>query len=112
MYRFVAIFFLLWTLIDLSVPQVCTADFDAPAAAAAGASQDQTILEASDQSHDAGSSSVPYQPDDDCFCCCCHVLPSSVVRIERLKAVSSVERDDECLVAYRPVSTPFHPPRI
>jgi hypothetical protein len=28
MYRLVAIFFLLWTMTDLSVPQVCMADFD------------------------------------------------------------------------------------
>src|SRR5262249_47242698 len=112
MYRFAAIFFLLWTMVDLSVPQVCMADFDAPGATTAGASQDQTILGSSSQSHDTGPSSVPYQQDDDCFCCCCHVLPSSFVRIERLKAVSSVERDADDLVPYRPVRTPFHPPRI
>jgi hypothetical protein len=112
MYRFIAIFFLLWTLVDLSVPQVCMADFDAPAAATAGASKNQTILSTSSQSHDAGSSSVPYQQDDDCFCCCCHVLPSSFIRVERLKAVSSVEREKDGLVPYRPINAPFHPPRI
>jgi hypothetical protein len=111
MYRFVAIFFLLWTLTDLSVPEVCMADFDAPASLA-GASTEQPVLATSPQRHDSGSPSVPYQPDDDCFCCCSHVLPSSFADVERLKALSTVERDDDGTVPYRPINTPFHPPRI
>jgi hypothetical protein len=45
MYRLVAIFFLLWTMTDLSVPQVCMADFDVPAFGA-GASNDQPAMTA------------------------------------------------------------------
>jgi hypothetical protein len=93
MYRLVAIFFLLWTLADLTVPQVCMADFDTPANA-------------------AGASNGAYHQDDDCFCCCSHVLPSSFVPIERLKAASSVDKEDDGIVPYRPISTPFRPPRI
>jgi hypothetical protein len=111
MYRFVAIFFLLWTLTDLSVPQLCMADSDAPASVA-GASSHPLILATSPKSHDDGSSSVPFQQDDDCFCCCSHVLPSSFVHVERMKAVSSFERENDDLVPYRPVNAPFHPPRI
>ena len=110
MYRLVAIFFLLWTLIDLSVPQVCMADFDAPAPIADASSNPQ-ILATSLESHDDGSSSIPLQQDDDCFCCCSHVLPSSSVHVERLKAVSSIEKDDDAPAPYRPVNAPFHPPR-
>ena len=111
MYRLVAIFFLLWTMTDLSVPQVCVADFDVPASGA-GTSNDQPAIAASSQSHDARSSSIPYRQDDDCFCCCCHVMPSSFVRVERLKAVSCVEREDDHVVPYRSINAPFHPPRI
>ena len=93
MYRVVAIFFLLWTLADLTVPQVCMADFDAPA-------------------NGAGASNGAYHQDDDCFCCCSHVMPSSFVLIERLKTVSPAERETDGIVPYRPIGTPFHPPRI
>ena len=82
MYRLVAIFFLLWTLTDLSVPQLCLADFDAPATLA-GASKDQTDLHASSQPNGNGPANIPFQQDDDCFCCCSHVLPSSFVRDEK-----------------------------
>jgi len=98
-------------LIDLSVPQVCTADFDAPAPIA-DASNTPQVLATSPESHDDGSSSIPFQQDDDCFCCCSHVLPSSFVLVERLKAVSSTEKEDDAPVPYRPANTPFHPPRI
>jgi hypothetical protein len=111
MYRLVAIFFLLWTMTDLSVPQVCMADFDVPAFDA-GASNDQPAMTASPQSHDTGSPINPYQQDDDCFCCCCHVMPSSFVRVERLKPVSCVEREDDNAVPYQSINAPFHPPRI
>lgn len=93
MYRVVAIFFLLWTLADLTVPQVCMSDFDAPA-------------------NGAGASNGAYHQDDDCFCCCSHVMSSSSVLIERLKAVSSVEKEADGVVPNSPISTPFHPPRI
>jgi hypothetical protein len=39
-------------------------------------------------------------------------MPSSFVVVERLKAVSSVEKEDDGVVPNRPISTPFHPPRI
>jgi hypothetical protein len=93
MYRVVAIFFLLWTLADLTVPQVCLADFDTPA-------------------NGAGVSNGAYHQDDDCFCCCSHVMPSSFVLIERLKPLSSVEKQNDGVVPNRPTSAPFHPPRI
>ncbi len=82
MYRLVAIFFLLWTLTDLSVPQLCLADFDAPATLAGASKRSDGACTHRSQPNGNGPANMPFQQDDDCFCCCSHVLPSSFVRDE------------------------------
>jgi len=110
MYRSIAIFFLLWTLVDLFVPQVCMADFDAPASAA-GASNNK-ILRASSQPPERNSSNLPFQRDDDCFCCCSHVVPSFFLIEQTLNIVACVNELPQQMRASGSAISPFHPPRI
>src|SRR2546423_1872657 len=108
MYRWVAIFFLLWTLIDLSVPQICMAEFDAPPSVP-GASYKP--LTASPQ-HDDESSNVPFQRDDDCFCCCSHVVPAFFTRGEMLNLVAYVSAAPDQIGSVGATASLLHPPRI
>lgn len=62
--RVVAVFFLLWTGVDLAVPSICAIDQDGTA------QSDSTTFAI------ACTSSAPSSPatsGEDCFCCCQHV---------------------------------------
>lgn len=62
--RVVAVFFLLWTGVDLAVPSICAID------------QDRTAQSDATTFAIACTSSAPSSPansSEDCFCCCQHV---------------------------------------
>jgi hypothetical protein len=77
-YRAIAIFFLVFTVIDLACPWLCQEDF----AGVIGAGQAQKASganiraglggEEQQQDHDSQSGLI----EEDCFCCCTHVQPS------------------------------------
>lgn len=77
-YRVIAIFFLVFTVIDLACPWLCQEDW----AACTGVGHVQQKLEADTR---AGLRGKEQRPDhdsksgafeEDCFCCCSHVQPS------------------------------------
>lgn len=97
--RVITFGFLLFVLLDLTVPGFCRTD-EIPARVP------QTATD------DAGSSEEPHPAaPDDCFCCCVHikaephfVLPQTLASVERIDPIGapSAHSDPQLL---------FHPPR-
>ena len=113
-YRVTAVFFLAFTLVDLSMPGVCAEDLFGfaeafPAIAAHGDSQ--RVVSSGHGTSGTPADSAPDLPDEDCFCCCSHLVatPRFVV------AQFAIDRPVTVPRAPRPVTAPprtlFHPPR-
>lgn len=73
--RVVAVFFLLWTGVDLAVPSICAIDQDRTAQ-----SEATTFATACTSSKPSGAEAS----GEDCFCCCQHVqhVTSSIAVFE------------------------------
>jgi hypothetical protein len=118
LYRGIAVFFLLFTTVDISSPHLCSEELEGLAASAA---QNATIKPtAVDDGMTAilNDDSRPQQPaapsssEEDCFCCCSHVLPGlcfsvAVLHFESLEA----DPQQDCLLT-PPLRALYHPPRF
>src|SRR5262245_31880154 len=81
-YRAVAIFFLVFTAIDLTVPSFCSEEGLADERGTfAQSASDETVSGYKFTSSSGIDNSCPNQPahssdvEEDCFCCCSHVIP-------------------------------------
>lgn len=117
-FRFVAVFFLLFTAVDLTVPQFCSEETGGlPIAKAAQVfSKTDFADELAAVSTSDSQGPVPSdQPshEEDCFCCCAHVVPGVVhcaAAIADMSSHSQVSKDR--LLPSPPLRGPFHPPRL
>lgn len=114
----IAIFFLLFTAADLTVPHCCSyviEDLNLSAADVAGFSTDTTndvtpSITADDSRPD--QSSHTEQADGDCFCCCSHILPSVHFSVEELhEKLPVIALANFALPTPTPQSQ-FRPPRL
>ena len=120
----IALFFVLFTLVDISSPRLCCEelgellDSAARAATVNASAVDETTPSDEATLSTANDDSRPTLPptqssnEDDCFCCCSHVLPGlsfsmAVTHFESPQA--DPQRD--CLLA-PPLRTLYHPPRF
>lgn len=114
--KWLAAFFLLWALADLSVPGLCQSDNDDGSQGSQVASRFEsasrvalsgTRLRAASNS---GHKSVP-STQEDCFCCCAHIVPTPHFLI------ASIERSAlaEAFYQFHQVAAPtlllYRPPR-
>ena len=117
-FRVIAILFLVYTGLDLTVPGVCSEEFSEPGivavSAVANSPASLNSLRSVDLQRDFPQDRSPWRSsqDDDCFCCCSHVLRGqvpTVIAAEELESCVSVPIHNPLL--YPPLQSPFHPPR-
>ncbi len=125
LYSLIAIFFVLFTFVDISSPRQCCEElvgFTGSAERAAATNSD--VLNEAARSDEAtpsiiGSDFQPTQPatpssteEEDCFCCCSHVLPglSFSVAVLHFKSLEADSQQD-CLLT-PPLRALYHPPRF
>jgi hypothetical protein len=116
-FRVIAVFFLIYTGLDLTVPGVCSEESSVPGIVEVSASANPalSILSAcigpqTDLRQD--QSPRTSLTDDDCFCCCTHVLPGNAlaaIAAQQLKSAVSDPVSNSLLSP--PLQSPFHPPR-
>lgn len=115
--KFFASLFLLWALVDLTVPGVCKSDNDGVTDP-----QQMSMVVSTDQSRPVVASAIaptsnpekqksPDQNDEDCFCCCVHVAPSAHFQLPKpVKATLDLTvYSFHQVVALAP--SLYHPPR-
>ena len=110
--RVIAVFFLLFTAADLTVPQFCREEVGIGKFAQVSSFDIVGSAFKSPESREAPPSE-PTHSDEDCFCCCSHVLPgtatSSPSGLQATSYFASLKIID---VVSPPLQGPYHPPRI
>ena len=124
LYSLIAIFFVLFTFVDISSPRQCCeelggfADSAAPAATTDSVALDEAARSDEGTPSIAASDSQPTQPatpsssEEDCFCCCSHVLPGSSFSIAVLHFKSPEADPQEDSLLTHPLRALYHPPRF
>lgn len=125
LYSLLAIFFVVFTFVDISSPRQCCEEFVGFAnSAERSATVNSDFLNEAARSDEGtpsitGGDSQPTQPappssteGEDCFCCCSHVLPGlsfsiAVVHLNSLEA----DPQQDCLLT-PPQRALYHPPRF
>ncbi|MDQ3755646.1 MAG: hypothetical protein M3371_13055 [Acidobacteriota bacterium] len=117
--RTVVVFFLLYTVADITLPQYfCREDFGGRAAASStdstGTAQNEQLAATFDSSagipSETPSEQLPHE--EDCFCCCAHVLPSAdLARIEVHELKSTQPVTPTGALPSPPVREMYRPPR-
>jgi len=76
-YRGIAIFFLLFTLADLTFSGFCCDEFTdlSPSAQTQSLADTMTLVDADDSNQQGKQHSQSGAMEEDCFCCCIHILP-------------------------------------
>lgn len=113
-YRGIAIFFLIFTVFDLSSPALCQEDgLEGSAIAHQGGRSVQTVARnegfPTDRSDDQPGSDIE---GHDCFCCCTHLSLVDIVRIVDLNVRAHVVPGN---IGDPPLASPHgidHPPRL
>jgi hypothetical protein len=107
--RGIAVFFLLFTIVDISSPHVCCEELNGLVESVAqSAAVNASIV------HDSRSQppAKPSASEEDCFCCCSHVLPSLSLNMAELDFKSpETDPQQDCLLT-PPLSALYHPPRF
>lgn len=115
--RAVALFFILFTFADLSVPQLCCEELGGsslPSASLASSynQSDELSLSAASGQPRHNQSQNTEESDEDCFCCCSHIVPGSHYNVALLELNTPVTNPAERFLPTSPPDTPFHPPRL
>jgi hypothetical protein len=113
LYRAVAVFFLLFTVFDLTSSWPCPEDGleNSFTQQSAQATQFLASLESpsTDQTdHQPGSNSEEH----DCFCCCTHLAPVEVIRVADLRVTATVIPWNVTSLPIAPPQKTEHPPRL
>lgn len=117
LYRGIAVFFVLFTFVDISSPHLCCDELNGLASAAQGSTINAPVVDDRIPAIDKDDS-VPQQPatppasEEDCFCCCSHVLPgvSFSVAVLHFKSPQVDPQTDSLLTP--PLKALYHPPRF
>lgn len=108
--KLITVFFLAWTLLDLSVPGLCQTDFALPSDQGSQlVSLTQVNLISVDHSQPSPGRSS--SNEGDCFCCCRHIAPtrSFVSAIHLQSSIGEILSDSEHILEF--FTAPYHPPR-
>lgn len=115
LYRGVALFFLLFTCVDLTTDTCVEESFGLPPAAwlkaAAASLPDALELAAAPADATPGTLPGPGHVEEDCFCCCSHLVVDGPYVVASLPDAPEA---DSTLIAASPSSPPrdfYHPPR-
>lgn len=119
--RVIAILFLVYTGLDLSMPQLCREEMGNRTMAQTAASTEDNSVDATrpfsaalgTEDYEENLPSEPPHSEEDCFCCCAHVLPGSAAALVAAPelATSFAPRQDSGLLS-PPLKSPYHPPRF
>jgi hypothetical protein len=118
LFRVIAILFLVYTGLDLTVPGVCSEEFSEPGIVAvsgvANSCASLYSLSSADSQRDFPQDQSPSRSsqDDDCFCCCSHVLRGhapAVIASEKAEHFVTLPIGTPLLSP--PLASLFHPPR-
>lgn len=117
--RAVAVFFLLYTGADITLPQYfCPEDCGAPVTRSTDSSkpaQNEHLASALDKSNSRPSETPSEQlpHEEDCFCCCAHVLPGAILaRLELYELTSTQPVIKTDSLPSPPHREMYRPPRI
>ena len=114
--KWLAAFFLLWTLADLSVPGLCQSDNDDGSQGSQVASQFEsasrvgpsgTQLRAASNS---GQKSAP-RTQEDCFCCCTHIVATPHFLVASIERSASAQDFYQFYEVAAPILLLYRPPR-
>lgn len=100
----VAIVLLLWTAIDIAVPNLCASD-------RALIPDAQLIMTSAQPSASHDSPGSRFISDDDCFCCCSHIVPTSHFVMATSLQVAPAEAEVACSRTDGLPTSLYHPPR-
>jgi hypothetical protein len=112
--RAVAVFFVLFTFADLSIPQLCSEEFglqSLPGGSAPANLGDEAGTTDRDRSHQEQSEESNHS-DEDCFCCCSHIVPGSHFSVDISELTSPETNPGDDSLPTSPPNAPYHPPRI
>lgn len=118
--RGIAIFFLAFTFVDLTLIDIvsakpCNDELTGQATGNQASSFGVRVSEVSAISTDSPHQQQPSQPDleqEDCFCCCAHVIPSVSVTAPPLCSQVKVKEASIASMPSSPPNNPYHPPRL
>lgn len=116
--RGIAIFFFLFTVVDLATPHLCAEEMGLPfspvgnsvRSAVDPTSTDTPSITARDSHQEESPAPVP--ADEDCFCCCSHILPGLHFVVDGI-LFETINTDQ--IVSFLPTGPPgkpYHPPRL
>jgi hypothetical protein len=115
--RGVALFFLLFTLADITLPQYfCTEEFGfRELTIRVSAAEKETLLKTIPVKSD--TQQEDQQPEqehheEDCFCCCTHILPTIAISIVPIALTQHLYASTHFSVPSPSVSGLFRPPRL
>jgi hypothetical protein len=115
--RGVALFFVLFTFADLSIPQLCGGElggYSLPNASLpfSNGQSDELSLSAAPEQPQPQESEGSEHPEEDCFCCCSHIVPGSHFNVALLCLKSPVRPQANQFLPTSLPDIPFHPPRL
>ena len=116
-FRGIAVFFLLFTVADLSTPHLCSEElegFALPTASftAQDATTEHSAIAMASSEHQENQSSNPESENEDCFCCCSHIIPSVHFAVESVLLKPAISEPTISSLPTTPPQKPFHPPRL
>lgn len=114
MVRAIAVLFLFYTAVEITVPQFCSeASGVLSISEAARASMILSVLSPAADNNQKELPSEQPSSDEDCFCCCAHVVPGraiAAIAITDLMPSFTVQRKID--LPSPPLQSPYHPPRF
>lgn len=104
-HRFVALFILLWAVVDMTVPSLCESD---------GGFLLPVPQQQSSVSVDTDRGSQPATPaqEDDCFCCCSHISPTPHFEFKAVAFSEEYTAAAPGLQLLEFAEAHYHPPRV
>ena len=117
LFQGVAILFLLYTGVDITIPQYHLDESIGIGVSQvlkyrAQASETETVALASESIPNAPRDDREGPRDEDCFCCCSHVMPSPVfVDPGTTIVISPRIPEPQVSTPAAPIHRPYHPPR-
>jgi hypothetical protein len=115
--RGVALFFILFTFVDLSMPEFCSEELGGRSLPMANStasfydSHELSLSPASDHS-ERNKTGNSEHADEDCFCCCAHIVPGKRFKVDVVELDSFLSETADISLPTSPPDTPFHPPRL
>ena len=120
LHRGIAIFFLLFTLMDIMLPQYCEEEMAFSSAAETiiisdhhnnNAINNDAVIESTRSDTDPA---VPASPENEdcCFCCCAHVLPAKHFFVAEAFIIEIFSNLQDLFIPSSPPQSTYHPPRF